>query len=60
MTSVIPRLDTLPPAQRGLWPQLSAMGTDFVLYGGTALALQVGGRESVDFFSLRTLSMQTG
>jgi len=47
--SVIPRLDSLPQAQRILWPQLSAIGRDFVLYGGTALSLQVGGRISVDF-----------
>ena len=49
MNNVQPRLDCLPPAQRALWPQLSAIGADFVLYGGTALALQVGGRISVDF-----------
>lgn len=49
MKSVSPRLDTLPPAQRVLWTQLSAVGPDFVLYGGTALSLQVGGRISVDF-----------
>jgi hypothetical protein len=49
MKSVVPRLDTLPQAQRTLWPQLAAIGSDFVLYGGTALSLQVGGRISVDF-----------
>jgi hypothetical protein len=49
MTSFVPRLETLPEAQRHLWPQLSAVSTDFVLYGGTALSLQVGGRISVDF-----------
>jgi hypothetical protein len=40
-----------------LWPQLSAVGPEFVLYGGTALSLQVGGRISVDFdfFSARPL-----
>jgi hypothetical protein len=46
---VTPRLETLPPAQRILWPELSAVGADFVLYGGTALSLQVGGRISEDF-----------
>ncbi len=57
MNTVHPRLETLPPAQRILWPQLSAIGPDFVLYGGTALSLQVGGRTSVDFdfFSLDPL-----
>jgi len=47
--AVSPRLDSLPPAQRALWPRLSAVGSDFVLYGGTALSFQVGGRVSVDF-----------
>ncbi|HXQ80796.1 MAG TPA: nucleotidyl transferase AbiEii/AbiGii toxin family protein [Opitutaceae bacterium] len=49
MNAVVARLDSLPPAQRKLWPQFSAIGSRFVLYGGTALALQVGGRTSVDF-----------
>ena len=49
MKSVNPRLDTLPPAQRALWPRLSEFVRDFVLYGGTALSLQAGGRTSVDF-----------
>jgi len=49
VTRVSPQLDTLPPAQRQLWPKLSAVGTDFVLYGGTSLSLQVGGRISIDF-----------
>jgi hypothetical protein len=44
-----PRLETLPSSQRSLWPQLSSIGPDFVLYGGTALSLQLGGRQSVDF-----------
>lgn len=54
---MIPRLETLPQAQRTLWPQLSVVGAEFVLYGGTALSLQVGGRISVDFdfFSPRPL-----
>ena len=49
MKAVLPRLETLPPAQRSLWPQLSEVGSRFVLYGGTALSLQLGGRTSVDF-----------
>lgn len=49
MTS-FPRLDTLPPAQRQLWPELRfAKEQAFVLYGGTAVALYLGHRESVDF-----------
>lgn len=55
-------LDILPAAQRALWPQLQplrAMG--FVLYGGTAIALRLGHRESVDFdfFASRPLERQS-
>lgn len=59
MNTVVPRLDTLPQAQRALWPRLSEVGPDFVLYGGTALSLQVGGRISIDFdfFSKRPLEI---
>jgi hypothetical protein len=32
-----------------LWPELSQIPEQFVLYGGTAIALRVGGRQSVDF-----------
>jgi len=40
----------LPPAQRRIWPQLApAAGLSFVLYGGTAVALCLGHRTSVDF-----------
>jgi len=48
-----PRLDILPEPQRILWPELDAVPSDFVLYGGTALALQLGHRvsEDFDFFS---------
>lgn len=49
MKTIIPRLETLPQSQRNLWPLLSSIGPDFVLYGGTALSLQLGGRQSVDF-----------
>lgn len=44
-----PRLDILPPPQRALWPELDATPDHFILYGGTALALQIGHRQSVDF-----------
>ena len=44
-----PILDTLPREQRKLWPALSAIPDGFVLYGGTALALRLGHRSSVDF-----------
>ena len=49
MKIITPRLETLPQAQRNLWPLLGAIGSNFVLYGGTALSLQLGGRRSVDF-----------
>ena len=44
-----PRLDVLPNAQRALWPALAGIPDAFVLYGGTALALRLGHRASVDF-----------
>jgi hypothetical protein len=44
-----PRLDILPPAQRRLWDELAAVPGEFVLYGGTAIALHLGHRQSVDF-----------
>jgi len=45
-----PRLDILPPEQRRLWPELAQVGDEaFVLYGGTAVALYLGHRESIDF-----------
>jgi len=40
---------TLPTAQRALWPELEATPDHFTLYGGTALALYLGHRTSVDF-----------
>lgn len=44
-----PRLSVLPPAQRRLWPELDATPEHFTLYGGTALALRLGHRISIDF-----------
>ena len=44
-----PRLETLPSEQRQLWPALAQVPRSFVLYGGTALALRLGHRTSVDF-----------
>lgn len=43
------RLDILPPAQRRLWDELGSVPGQFVLYGGTALALHLGHRQSEDF-----------
>lgn len=48
-TNFTPRLDILPLAQRRLWDELSTVPKEFVLYGGTAIALHLGHRESVDF-----------
>ena len=44
-----PRLDILPSAQRRLWDELGTVPPYFVLYGGTALALHLGHRQSEDF-----------
>lgn len=45
-----PKSSILPPAQRELWPQLTpAARHGLVLYGGTAIALHLGHRESLDF-----------
>ena len=34
-----PRLDILPLPQRRLWDELASVPPEFVLYGGTAIAL---------------------
>jgi hypothetical protein len=47
--SAFPRLDTLPPAQQAVWKELSQIPQAFTLYRGTAIALYLGHRESVDF-----------
>jgi hypothetical protein len=44
-----PRLEVLPAPQRRLWDELVETPKDFVLYGGTALALRLGHRSSEDF-----------
>jgi hypothetical protein len=44
-----PRLDILPAPQRRLWDELADVPPEFVLYGGTAIALYLGHRESADF-----------
>jgi hypothetical protein len=43
-------LEILPDAQKTLWPELKpASSLGYVLYGGTAIALRLGHRTSVDF-----------
>lgn len=44
-----PNLSTLAVAQRALWPDLATTPEEFTLYGGTARALRLGHRASVDF-----------
>jgi Nucleotidyl transferase AbiEii toxin, Type IV TA system len=49
MQKFSPHLEILPPAQRGLWRELDQVPAEFTLYGGTAIALHLGHRQSVDF-----------
>jgi hypothetical protein len=49
MNQFTPLLDILPAGQRALWRELGFARERFVLYGGTALALRLGHRVSVDF-----------
>ncbi len=44
-----PNLSVLPEPQRQLWAELRNTPKTFVLYGGTALALRLGHRQSEDF-----------
>ena len=45
-----PHIDILPAAQQEIWPLLApASALGFVLYGGTAVALHLGHRTSIDF-----------
>ena len=50
MSDLAARLDVLPAAQRAIWPELRDVASlGWVLYGGTAIALRLGHRASVDF-----------
>lgn len=45
-----PKMDILPDAQQVIWPDLASVADlGFTLYGGTAIALRLGHRESIDF-----------
>jgi hypothetical protein len=56
-----PKLGVLPPAQREIWTRLApAPQLNFVLYGGTAVALHLGHRESLDFDFFRSESLDKG
>src|SRR5438105_1886420 len=61
MDAFVPKLSILPAPQRRLWDELVSVPTHFVLYGGTALALHLGHRQSVDFdfFGDRTIDPAT-
>lgn len=53
--------EILPPVQKTLWPLFRGVSDlGFVLYGGTAVALRLGHRDSVDFdfFSASPLDKQ--
>ena len=50
-----PKFSILPAAQREIWAGLPpAQQVGFVLYGGTAIALHLGHRESLDFDFFRS------
>ena len=57
--SLMLHTEILPPAQRRLWVELGSVPGSFALYGGTALALRLGHRNSIDFdfFSCRDLDL---
>ena len=59
MNHFSPHLEILPVPQRALWNELSEVSREFVLYGGTALALHLAHRKSVDFdlFGSRALDL---
>ena len=49
MPDLLLKPEILPAAQRRLWDAGLGVPPHFVLYGGTALALRLGHRQSVDF-----------
>jgi hypothetical protein len=50
-----PKFSILPAAQREIWAKLApAQQANFVLYDGTAVALYLGHRESLDFDLFRS------
>jgi hypothetical protein len=56
-----PKIEILPAAQQELWPLLApAPGLSYVLYGGTAVALHLGHRISVDFDFFRSEPLDKG
>lgn len=59
MNRFSPNLDILPAAQRRLWLELGAVPAAFTLYGGTAIALQLGHRSAgyFDFFGFPAMDV---
>lgn len=55
----VPHLDILPKPQRRLWDEFAAVPPEFVLYGGTAVALHLGHRQSMDFDFFGNLPFDT-
>jgi len=56
-----PKISILPKAQKEIWRQLApAPRLSFVLYGGTAVALHLGHRTSVDFDFFRSSPLDKG
>ncbi len=47
--NIITKNNVLPIEQLELWKKFNCISKDFILYGGTALALRYGHRTSVDF-----------
>jgi hypothetical protein len=59
--SFTPKLDILPDAQRTLWTELApAKRLGLVLYGGTAIALRLGHRQSIDFDFFASATLEKG
>ena len=52
-------LSVLPQAQLDIWPKLNRIDPCFTLYGGTAIALQLGHRISIDFDFFSNRSFQS-
>jgi hypothetical protein len=59
MPPFLPRLDILARSQRVLWDELHDVPPEFVMYGGTALALHLGHRQSLDFDFFAFQSIET-
>jgi hypothetical protein len=57
--SFAPKLTILPAAQRLLWEELANVPPEFTLYGGTAIAMHLGHRQSVDFDFFSTKAINT-